>query len=89
MVNAIKKTIRISHDGMNEEIDDNIASCRLELNMAGVYCVDNDLLFRKACELYVKWQCDFQGKGERYEKAFRNLKDAMALSGDYSVRPAD
>lgn len=89
MVDAIKKTIRISHNGMDEEIADNIEVCRMKLTMVGVYCKNNDKLFQKACELYVKWQCDYQGKGERYEKAFYSLRDAMALCGDYNVRPAD
>lgn len=91
MINAesIKKSIRISHNNLDDDIQNNIDACKLELNIAGVYWKDEDMLIQKACELYVKWQYDYLGKGEQFERAFRNLKDALALSGDYNVRPDD
>lgn len=87
MLNAIKQSMRISHNALNNDIIDNIEMCKLDLSMAGVYCNEDDKLLQKACELYIKWQNDYQGKGEQFEKAYRSLKDAMALCGDYNVRP--
>ena len=89
MLDKIKKTMRISHDKLDDSIRDDIEICKKELEMAGVYAKDADQLLQKACELYVKWQNDYGGKGERYEKAYNKLKDAMALCGDYNVRPTD
>lgn len=89
MVDKIKKSMRISHTALDEDIESNITICKADLELAGVYCKDGDALSQKACELYVKWQYDYLGKGEQFEKAYKNLKDALALSGDYNVRPAD
>ena len=81
--------MRISHDALNDDISGNIEICKLDLEMAGVYCKETDKLYQKACELYCKWQNDYMGKGEQFEKSYRSLKDAMALCGDYNVRPAN
>lgn len=89
MVNKIKKSMRISHKNIDDDIQRNIDTCKLDLRVAGVYGSDGDELITKACELYTKWQHDYQGKGEQFEKAYRNLKDALALCGDYNVRPTD
>lgn len=89
MLEKIKRSMRISHTALDDNIKDDIEICKLALNMAGVYANDDDKLLQKACELYCKWQYDYQGKGEQFEKAYRSLADAMALSGDYNVRPVD
>lgn len=89
MLETIKKAVRIAHNKLDNEIQNDINTCQLELNLAGVYFVKTDLLMQKACELYVKWQIDFMGKGAQFETAYNKLKDAMALSGDYNVRPTN
>lgn len=89
MIETIKKSLRISHDALNDEINNNIEICKMDLNISGVYYTDTDELFKKACELYIKWQFDYMGKGELFEKSYRSLKDAMALCGDYNVQPAN
>ena len=43
----------------------------------------NDALIIKAAELYCKWQYDFNSKGDRYEKAYLNLRDAISLCDTY------
>ena len=89
MLEKIKKTMRISHNSLDDVINEDIESCKSELQMHGVYCNEEDQLLCKACELYVKWQSNYAGKGEQFEKAYRKLSDAMALCGDYNVRPVD
>ena len=89
MLNAIKQSMRISHDVLNDDILRNIEICKLDMEMKGVYCKETDKLYQKACELYYKWQTDYMGKGEQFEKSYYSLRDAMALCGDYNVRPAD
>lgn len=89
MLKDIKLSMRISHDGIDHDIENNIETCKLDLKIAGIYWKDDDKLLQKACELYVKWQFDYAGKGEQFEKAYRNLRDALALCGDYNVRSAD
>lgn len=89
MIEEIRSSMRITHRYSDEEILRNIDTCKIDMRMAGVYGADSDELIRKACELYVKWQFDYEGKGERFEKAYRSLKDAMALCGDYNVRQSN
>ena len=89
MLQEIKTSMRMTQDALDTEITNNIEMCKKDLEIGGVYCDESEKLMRKACELYVKWQFDYQGKGEQFESAYRKLKDAMALCGDYNVRPAD
>lgn len=84
MVETIKKSMRISHDNLDSDISRNIEACKLDMHMAGVI-LNEDSLSEKACEMYTKWQYDYLGKGTQFELAYRNLKEAMALSGDYDV----
>ena len=87
MVKQIKKTMRISHNALDDDIQNNIDTCKIDLNVAGVYFAQPDNLVKKAFELYAKWQFDYMGKAEQFERAYKNLKDALALCGDYNVRP--
>lgn len=89
MVEKIKKSMRISHAAIDEEIQRNVETCKRDLEMAGVYCKEDDSLYCKACEIYNKWQLNYMGKGEQFERAYSNLKDSMGLCGDYNVRPED
>lgn len=84
MVEDIRKSMRISHTGLDDDIQRNIDACKTDMKIAGVI-LNEDALSEKACELYSKWQYDYLGKGVQFESAYRSLKDAMALSGDYHV----
>ena len=66
MVGKIKKSMRISHTALDEDIESNIDVCIADLKIAGVYYKEGDALSQKACELYVKWQYDYMGKGEQF-----------------------
>ena len=86
--------MRISHNALDDTISDDIKAGELDLSLAGVQpftigqngnkSLKKDALIFKAIELYCKWQEDFQGKGEQYEKSYKSLKDSMALCGDYN-----
>lgn len=89
MIETIKLSMRISHNALDSDIQKNIEICKRDLFIAGVYCKEDDELLSKACELYVKWQYDYMGKGEQFGKSYQKLKDAMALCGDYNVRSTD
>ena len=45
--------------------------------------IAEDELIRKAIELYVKAQNDYNGKGDQLQQAFQKLSDSLALCGDY------
>lgn len=79
MLEKIKLKMRISHDGINEDIQQNIDACLLDLERVGVNSSKDTELRTKAVELYCKWQFDYAGKGELFEKNYEKLRDAMSL----------
>lgn len=83
MLDIIKTSLRISHDKLDSDIQLNIDACMLDMERVGINTrYDNDLL-TKACELYVKWQYDFNKKGEQYKANYVKLRDSLSLSTDY------
>lgn len=82
-VEDIRKSMRISHDAINNEINRNLQACLLDLERVGVDAAKDGPLIDKACELYCKWQQDYQGKADQYKRNYEELRDAMSLAGDY------
>lgn len=86
MVEKIKNALRITTAKLDSEIQNNIDACLLDLGRVGVINIsEEDALIIKACELYVKWQEDFDGKAENYRKAYESLRDSLSMCGDYNV----
>lgn len=79
----IRKSMRMSHDALDNEINRNIRACLHDLKRAGVDAEKGGPLIDKACELYCKWQQDYQGKADQYKRNYEELRDAMSLAGDY------
>lgn len=87
---AIKKSMRIAHTFSDDEIDSNIAVCLKDMQRVGILSTlavttTTDPLIQKCCEYYCKWQFDFAGKGEQYEKNYNSLRDALSLVPDYTT----
>lgn len=85
----IKKSLRIKHSSLDDEIESNIEICLLLLRGVGISeekaCADTqDMLIFKVCELYCKWQFNFDNQAERFEKAFEGLRDFLSLGGEYT-----
>ncbi len=86
MLNEVKLSLRITHSKLDKDIQCNIEACILDLKRVGVVNIDRaNPLIIKAVELYCKWLYDFNNKGERYEKAYINLANALSLCGDYNA----
>lgn len=91
MLEKIKMSLRIFHTVLDTDITSNIAACMLELERVGVSAFaanldSQDALIVKAAELYCKWQYDFNGKGDQYQKAFEHLRDSLSLCDTYTER---
>lgn len=90
MFNEIKQALKLSISAFDDEIKSNIDTALLELSRVGVN-VDGitntsenaDKLVLKACELYCKWQFNFMGKAEQFEKNFNSLRDALSVTSSY------
>lgn len=83
---TVRESMRIKHNSLDTEIQNNIDACLLDLERVGVNRYMNNGLIDKACELYCKWQFNYMGKGEQFEKNYEKLRDSLSLSGDYIVR---
>ena len=88
MLEKIKLSMRIFHNVIDSEIAGNIDVCMKDMQRVGVgktiaVSSSDDALIAKAAELYCKWQYDFNGKGEKFQKAYENLRDAMSLCEEY------
>ena len=88
MLEQIKMSMRIFHNVMDGDITKDIAASMKDMQRVGIakdIATDSseDPLIEKAAELYCKWQNDFEGKGDKYEKAYKNLRDSLSLCDDY------
>lgn len=89
MLERIKLSMRIFHTKLDTDITSNIDACMLDLKRVGIsaaiaVATSEDALINKAAELYCKWQYDFNGKGEQFEKAYKSLRDSLSLCEDYA-----
>ena len=65
-----------------------------EMDAAGVCMEGRDIadfgeMFNQIFSLYIKWHCNYCDNGPEYEKAFRELLNAMALCITEPVPPPD
>lgn len=80
----IRKSMRITHAFMDDEIQRNIDAARLDMSRVGIEITEeNNALINKLIELYCKAQFDYLGKGEQFQKNYESLRDSVSLAGDY------
>lgn len=94
MLEKIKIALRIHHTELNNDITANINACMLDMRRVGISAAvavetSEDGLIQKAAELYCKWQYDFNNKGDKFEQAYNNLRDALSLCEDYTSPDAE
>lgn len=82
-VDWLKDMLREKSNVADIEIRDLIESCVLELEITGVRGKLTDPLYRQAVKLYAKAHFGYDADNEKFLKAFQNLRDSMALSGEY------
>lgn len=83
MLDVIKKKLRITHNLLDDDIQQNIDTCLLDLERVGVDGSKDTDLRTKAVELYCKWQLDYNLKGDKFESNYKDLRDAMSLCDQY------
>lgn len=88
MLEILKNSLRISHNKLDSDIMSNVDACMEDLKRVGVFVPfdadDCSAILKKAIENYVKWQYDFNGKGEDFRKNYERLRDALSLNEDYT-----
>lgn len=81
----VKLWLRISSDKMDDELEQTINACKLDLQNSGVKNLNStDPLIQQAVKLYCKSQFGYDDYAEKFSKAYEHLKAALSLSGDYN-----
>ena len=89
LIEELKYIVRVKSADAGFELRGLVASCKKELELAGIYGDETDPLYRQAIRLYCKSHYGYDEDTERFQAAFGSLRDAMALSGDYIKEAAN
>lgn len=88
MLNAVKRSMHLSGNDMDEELSDDIASALEDMQRVGVTAaVDNadSPLVLRCVEMYVKWQHGYMGEPDRFHKHYQHLRDSLSQGSDYNA----
>ena len=83
MLELIKKALRITHNQLDEVLNNDIAAALEDMKRLGLNeytTATEDPLVIKCVELFVKWQEDFGGEGERFQAAYEKMRDGLSMS---------
>lgn len=83
-VEQIRQSMMIKHTKLDNDIKRYMDACSLDMQRAGVNIQIESALMDTAIELYCKWMLDYMGQGEKYEKSYKELRDAMSLCRLYN-----
>ena len=85
VLEKVKADLRFDFNDLDADVSDNISAALIELGIAGVKsdAAGLDMLTLRAVKLYCRWQYNFDGRGEQYEKAFKALKTTLSLDTDH------
>lgn len=86
LVESAKKWLRITSSAFNNEIEQTIEACLLDLKNAGVEKRNtSDQLIQQGIKLYLKAQLGYNDADDKYQQSYEHLKKSLALSGDYNT----
>lgn len=89
-VTSARKWLRITTESRDEEIEQVLEACLIDLSMAGVVNIDtSDSVIKQALKLYTKSQFGYDAQAEKFGLAYEHLKKALALCGDYNTEASD
>ncbi|PHE70875.1 head-tail connector protein [Bacillus wiedmannii] len=88
MLEIVKRALRVSHNALDDEIDDLIEAARTDLKLSGVSGFksndDTDPLIKRAIIMYTKANFIADVKeAERFQLSYNMLKNHLTLAGDY------
>ncbi|MFJ8268528.1 head-tail connector protein [Peribacillus asahii] len=91
MLEAIKLSLRVSHNALDDELLDLIEAAQHDLILSGVSSekaeaeTDVDPLIKRAITIYVKANFVSDSKdAERFQCSYDMLKNHLTLAGDYN-----
>ena len=89
LIEELKRIVRVRTADAELELQGLVEACKKELELAGIYGDETDPLYRQALRLVCKSHYGYDVDSVRVQGAFGSLRDAMALSGDYTKEAAD
>lgn len=87
MLEKVKLSLRIKTYKLDDEINDLIEACKIDLSISGVKKTEvTDPIIQRAIILYCKANFGLDNKdSEKYQKSYELLKQSLKLCGDYNV----
>lgn len=87
MLEKIKKSLRITHTSLDDEIRDLINAALADLRISGVVnLLETDPLIIRAVTVYCKANFGLDNpNSEKYQASYESLKNHLSLSGEYNV----
>ena len=87
MLEKVKLALRIKSIKLDEEIEDLIEACKIDLSISGVRKIaEEDPLIQRAIIIYCKANFGMDNNdSEKYQKSYDLLKQSLSLCGDYNV----
>ena len=96
LLKKIKTSIRISHNALDDDVDDNITACLADLCVVGVLAEkldpsqELDPLILRAVKMYCKKEyTDDPDKAARYQAGYDSLKACLMMAEGYGYKEAD
>ena len=82
----MRTALRITHNKLDDELQDVINACIYDLSISGIKNIDeNDPLIQQAVKTYAKAEYEQDvNKANRLTQAYVSLKISMSLCGDYT-----
>lgn len=90
LIASARGWLRIATESRDDEIEQVLGACLIDLSNGGVVVVDtDDPAIQQAMKLYLKSQFGYDSNAEKFSEAYEHLKKALALSGDYNTTESD
>lgn len=90
MLNEAKLWVDYMKNVFDEEIEQTMQACAIDLWNGGVVNIDfTDPLIKQAVKLYLKAQFRSNDDDNKFANAYEHLKKALSLSGDYNTEVQD
>lgn len=90
LIASARGWLRITTESRDDEIEQVLGACLIDLSNGGVVVVDtDDPAIQQAMKLYLKSQFGYDSNAEKFSEAYEHLKKALALSGDYNTTESD
>jgi len=89
LLDAVKKSLRISSDDFDDEVQDLIDAAKADLILSGVSSekvnTDTDVLIKRAVTCYCKANFGYDNPdSSKFEISYNSLKSHLSLSSDYA-----